>query len=104
MRKRALDLGHVRFGQEVNIAKVVEVENVETQDCEFISEKMSEAQRKDLCKELESTHVYGKLVDPNIKTSHGGQEIWMSYVKKLTFHQTVFKKKLHSLRRVLERH
>ena len=51
--KRALDLGHFRFGQEVNMAEVVEVENVETQDCEFISEKMSEAQRKGLCKELE---------------------------------------------------
>ena len=48
--KHALDFGHIRFGQEVNMA---EVENVETQDCEFISEKMSEAQRKDLCKELE---------------------------------------------------
>ena len=46
--KRALDLGHIRFGQEVNMAEVVEVENGETQDCE-----MSEAQRKDLCKELE---------------------------------------------------
>ena len=41
--KRALDLGHIRFGQEVSMAEVVEVENVETQDCEFISEKMSEA-------------------------------------------------------------
>ena len=39
------------------MAEVVEVENVETQDCEFISEKMSEAQRKDLCKELEK-HPY----------------------------------------------
>ena len=46
--KRALVLGHIRFGQEVNMAEVVEVENGETQDCE-----MSEAQRKDLCKELE---------------------------------------------------
>ena len=52
-QRRALDLGHVRFEQEVNMAKVVEVQNVETQDCGFISEKMSEAQRKDLCKELE---------------------------------------------------
>ena len=43
MSKRALDLGHIRFGQEVSMAEVVEVENVETQDCEFISEKMSEA-------------------------------------------------------------
>ena len=40
------------FGHEENMAEVVEVENVETQDREFISEKMSEAQRKDLCKEL----------------------------------------------------
>ena len=31
------------------MAEVVEVEHVESQDCEFISEKMSEAQRKDLC-------------------------------------------------------
>ena len=53
MSKRALDLGHVRFGQEVNMAEVVKVENVETQDCEFISEKMSQAQRKDLCKVLD---------------------------------------------------
>ena len=53
MSKRALDLGHVRFGQEVNMAEVVKVENVETQDCEFISEKMSQVQRKDLCKVLD---------------------------------------------------
>ena len=94
--KRALDLGHIRFGQEANMAEVVEVENVETQDCEFISEKMSEAQRNDLCKELESTHVCWKLVDQSIKTSHGGQELWVSYVKKLTFHQTALKKKSYT--------
>ena len=29
------------FGQEENMAEVVEVENVETQDYEFISEEMS---------------------------------------------------------------
>ena len=46
VRKRALDLGHIRFGREVNMAEVVEVEKAETQDCEFISEKMSEAQSK----------------------------------------------------------
>ena len=51
--KRALCLGDIRFGQEVNMAEVVEVENAETQDCEFISKKISEAQRKDLCKGLE---------------------------------------------------
>ena len=55
--KRALDLGHFRFGQEVNMAEIVEVENAETQDCEFISEKMSEGQRKDFCKGLEK-HPY----------------------------------------------
>ena len=60
-RKHALDLGHVRFGQEVNMAEVVEVVNVETQDCEFISEKMSQAQRKDLCKELEKHTSVGNL-------------------------------------------
>ena len=60
-RKRSLDLGHVRFGQEVNMAEVVEVENVETQDCEFISEKMSQAQRKDLSKELEKHMSVGNL-------------------------------------------
>ena len=87
--KRALDLGHI--WAEENMAEVVWVENVETQDCEFISEKMSEAQRKDLCKELESTHVCGKLVDQSVKTSHEGQELWMSYVKNLTFHQAISK-------------
>ena len=80
--KRALDLGHVRFGQEVNMAEVVEVENAETQDCEFISDKMSQAQRKDLCKELESTLVCGKLVDQSIKTSHGGQELWARFLER----------------------
>ena len=61
-RKRALDLGHIRFGQEVNMAEVVQVENVETQDGEFISEKMSGAQRKDLCKELEKHTSVGNLL------------------------------------------
>ena len=65
--KRALDLGHVRFGQEVNMAEVVEVENVETQDCEFISKKMSEAQRKDLCKELEKHPYLWETCGPEYK-------------------------------------
>ena len=65
--KRALDLGHIRFGQEVNMAEVVEVENVETQDCEFISEKMSEAQRKDLCKELEKHPYLWETCGPEYK-------------------------------------
>ena len=65
--KRALDLGHIRFGQEVNMAEVVEIENVETQDCEFISEKMSEAQRKDLCKELEKHPRLWETCGPEYK-------------------------------------
>ena len=67
MSKRALDLGHVRFGQEVNMAEVVEVENVETQDCEFISKKMSEAQRKDLCKELKKHPYLWETCGPEYK-------------------------------------
>ena len=39
--KLALDLGHI-WAEEI-MAEVVQVENVETQDCELISEKMSEA-------------------------------------------------------------
>ena len=65
--KRALDLGHIRFGLEVNMAKVVEVQNVETKDCEFISEKMSEAQRKDLCKELEKRTCLWETCRPECK-------------------------------------
>ena len=65
--KRALDLGHFRFGQEVNMAKVVEVQNVQTQDCEFISEEMSQAQRKDLCKELEKRTCLWETCRPECK-------------------------------------
>ena len=66
MRKRALDRGHIP-GHEVNMAKVVVVGNVETQDCEFISEKMSEAQRKDLCKELEKHTCLWETCRPEYK-------------------------------------
>ena len=62
MSKRALVLGHIRFGQEVNMAEVVEVENGETQDCE-----MSEAQRKDLCKELEKHPCLWETCAPEYK-------------------------------------
>ena len=69
----------------------LKVDDVETRDCEFISKKMSEAQRNDLCKELESTHACEKPVEQIIKTSTRGQEFWMSYVKYVSFHQTVIK-------------
>ena len=87
MSKRALDLGHIRFGQEANMAEVVEAENVETQDCE----KCQRPKKKICAKNLKSTHVCGKLVDQSIKTGHGGHELWMSYVKNLTYHLTVLK-------------
>ena len=67
VRKRALDLGHIRFGQEENMAEVVEVEKAETQDSEFISEKMSEAQRKDLRKELEKHTCLWETCRPEYK-------------------------------------
>ena len=71
----------------------------------LLVKKCQRPKEKICAKNLKSTHVCGKLVDQSIKTSHGGQELWVSYVKKLTFHQTALKKKkLHSLRRVLERH
>ena len=67
MSKRALDLGDMRFGQELNMAEVVEVENAETQDCEFISEQMSEAQRKDFCKGLEKHPCLWETCGPEYK-------------------------------------
>ena len=82
--KRAIDRGHIP-GHEVNMAEVVEVENVETEDYEFISEEMSKAQRKDLCKELEKHPCLSETCGPEYKTSHAGQELCMSYVKNSTF-------------------
>ena len=49
------------------MAEVVEVEKAETQDCEFISEKMSEAQRKDLRKELEKHTCLWETCRPEYK-------------------------------------
>ena len=64
----------------------LKIVNLLVKKCQRLKEKIC-------AKNLKSTHVCGKLVDQSIKTSHAGQELWMSYVKKLTFHQTVFKKK-----------
>ena len=92
--KRALDLGHIRFGQEVNMAEVVEVENVETQDCEFISEKMSEAQRKDLCKELEKHTCLWETCRPEYKNKPRKSRTLDELCQKVNIsHQTVLKKK-----------
>ena len=43
------------------------VENVETQDCEFISEKMPKVRRKDLCKELEKHPCLSETSGPEYK-------------------------------------
>ena len=105
VRLRALDLGHVRLGQEVNMAKVVEVENVETQDCECISEKMSEAQRKDLCKELEKHPCLWETCRPEYKNKPRRSRALDELCQKINISPNCLKKKvIHSLRRVLERH
>ena len=54
----------------------------------LLVKKCQRPKEKICAKNLKSTLVCGKLVDQSIKTSHGGQELWMSYVKNLTFHQT----------------
>ena len=69
----------------------------------LLVKKCQRPKEKICAKNLKSTHVCGKLVDQSIKTSHGGQELWMSYVKNLTFHLNCLKKQLHSLRRALTR-
>ena len=95
--KRALDLGHIRFGQEVNMVEVVEVENVETQDCEFISEKMSEAQRKDLCKELEKHPCLWETCGPEYKNRPRRSRALDELCQKFNISLNCLKKQLHSL-------
>ena len=92
--KRALDLGHIRFGQEVNMAEVVEVENVETQDCEFISEKMSEAQRKDLCKELEKHTCLLETCRPEYKNKPRKSRALGELCQKINISPNCLKKKV----------
>ena len=101
--KRALELGHIRFGQEVNMAEVVEVENAETQDCEFISEKMSEAQRKDLCKELEKHPCLWETCGPEYKNKPRRSRALDELCQKFNISPSCLKKQLHSLRTALTR-
>ena len=96
MSKRALDLG-IRFGQEVNMAEVVEFENVETQDCEFVSEKMSEAQRKDLCKELEKHPCLWQTCGPEYKNKPRRSRALDELCQKFNMSPYCLKKQLHSL-------
>ena len=83
------------------MAEVVEVENAETQDCEFISEKISEAQRKYLCKELEKHPCLWETSGPEYKNKPRGVKSsgFMSYIKNLTFHLTVVKNNYIALER-----
>ena len=98
--KRALDFGHIRFGQEVNVA---EVENVETQDCEFISEKMSEAQRKDLCKELEKHTCLWETCRPEYKNKPRRSRALDELCQKCNISLNCLKKQIHSFRTALTR-
>ena len=53
--------------ESAEVVEGVEVGNVETQFVEFISEKMSEAQRKDFCKELEKHPCLWETCGPEYK-------------------------------------
>ena len=99
--KRALDLGHI--WAEENMAEVVWVENVETQDCEFISEKMSEAQRKDLCKELVKHPCLWETCGPEYKNKPRGSRALDELCQKFNISPSYLKKQLHSLRTALTR-
>ena len=71
---------------KVNMAEVVEVENAENQDCEFVSEKMSEAQRKDLCKELEKHPCLWETCGPEYKNKPRRSRALGELRQKSTFH------------------
>ena len=85
------------------MAEVVEVENAETQDCEFISEKMSEAQRKDLCKELEKHPCLWETCGPEYKNKPRRSRALDELCQKFNISPNCLKKQLHSLRTVLTR-
>ena len=70
----------------------LKVDDVETRDCEFVSKKKCQRPKETIyAKNLKSTHACEKPVEQIIKTSTRGQEFWMSYVKYVSFHQTVIK-------------
>ena len=85
------------------MAEVVEVENAETQDCEFISEKMSEAQRKDLCKELEKHPCLQETCGLEYKNKPRRSRALDELCKKFNMSLNCLKKQLHSLRTTLTR-
>ena len=85
------------------MAEVVEVENVETQDCEFVSEKKSEAQRKDLCKELEKQPCLWETCGPEYKNKPRRSRALDELSQKFNISPRCLKKQLHSLRTALTR-
>ena len=86
--KRALDLGHMRFGQEANMAEVVEVENVETQD---------------LCKELEKHPCLWETCGPEYKNRPRRSRALDELCQKFNISLNCLKKQLHSLGMALTR-
>ena len=76
------------------MAEVVEVENVETQDCEFVSEKMSEAQRKDLCKELEKHTCLLETCRPEYKNKPRKSRALGELCQKINISPNCLKKKV----------
>ena len=76
------------------MAEVVEVENVETQDCEFISEKMSQAQRKDLSKELEKHTCLLETCRPEYKNKPRRSRALVELRQKLNISPNCLKKKV----------
>ena len=81
----------------------MEVENAETQDCEFISEKMSETQRKYLCKELEKHFCLWETCGPECKNKSRRSRALDELCQKFNISPNCLKKQLHSLRTVLTR-
>ena len=75
------------------MAEVVEVENAETQDCEFISEKMSEAQRKDLRKELEKHTCLWETCRPEYKNKPRRSRTLDELCQKIDISPNCLKKK-----------
>ena len=70
----------------------------------LLVEKCQRPKEKICAKNLKSTHVFWKLVDQSIKTSHGGQELWIHELyKKFNISLNCCKKQLHSLRTALTR-
>ena len=85
------------------MAEVVEFENVETQDGEFISEKISEAQRKDLCKELEKHTCLLETCRPEYKNKPRWSRALDELCQKFNMSLNCLKKQLHSLTTALTR-